>query len=93
VARVVVTAAPDPALASAGRNFLRLTVEDDGPGLPPEKRSEALKRGRRLDESKPGSGLGLSIVAETAAMYQGSITLGEARPGGLSAELVLPASS
>ena len=91
--RVAVSAALDPALASAGRSFLRLTVEDDGPGLPPEKRSEALKRGRRLDESKPGSGLGLSIVAETAAMYHGSIALGEARLGGLSAALVLPAAS
>ncbi|MFM8748371.1 MAG: sensor histidine kinase [Aestuariivirga sp.] len=91
--RVTVSAALDPALASAGRSFLRLTVEDDGPGLPAEKRAEALKRGRRLDESKPGSGLGLSIVAETAAMYQGSITLGGAALGGLSAGLILPAAS
>lgn len=91
-ARVSVSAALDPALSQAGRSFLRLTVEDDGPGLPPEKRAEALQRGRRLDETKPGSGLGLSIVAETAAMYQGSVALGQSPPGGLSATLVLPAA-
>lgn len=90
--QVAVSAALDPALTSAGRSFLRLTVDDDGPGLPPEKRTEALKRGRRLDESKPGSGLGLSIVSETAAMYHGSVMLEDAPQGGLRAALVLPAA-
>jgi len=90
--RVTVSAALAPDLAAAGRGFLRITVDDDGPGLVPEARSEALKRGHRLDESKPGSGLGLSIVAETAAMYHGGITLDAATLGGLRAELVLPAA-
>jgi signal transduction histidine kinase len=47
-------------------------------------------RGRRLDESKPGSGLGLSIVMELASLYGGRLTLGTAPIGGLRAELVLP---
>ena len=81
-----------PALRTAGRSFLVITVEDDEPGLPPEKRAEALKRGQRLDESKPGSGLGLSIVAETAAMYNGSVQLGTATLGGLRADLSLPST-
>ena len=50
------------------------------------------KRGQRLDETKPGSGLGLSIVVELAALYGGGLTLGTAPLGGLRAELVLPAA-
>jgi signal transduction histidine kinase len=66
-------------------------VEDDGPGLPADRRAEALKRGRRLDETKPGSGLGLSIVSETASMYSGKIELNSASLGGLRTTLTLPA--
>ena len=46
---------------------------------------------QRLDETKPGSGLGLSIIVELATLYGGSLTLGTAPLGGLRAELVLPA--
>jgi signal transduction histidine kinase len=70
-----------------------ISVEDDGPGLPQDQRAEALKRGQRLDETKPGSGLGLSIVAETAAMYNGSVQLEDARLGGLRAVLTLPSAA
>ena len=49
-------------------------------------------RGRRLDETKPGSGLGLSIVVELAGLYGGELALGTAPIGGLRAELVLPAT-
>lgn len=70
--------------------ILIITVDDDGPGLPAEHRDEALQRGRRLDETKPGSGLGLSIVAETADMYDGSISLAPSASGGLQAALTLP---
>jgi signal transduction histidine kinase len=91
--RVSLAAAPAPELAAAGRNFLVISVEDDGQGLPQDKRAEALKRGQRLDETKPGSGLGLSIVAETAAMYNGSVRLEDARLGGLRAVLTLPSAA
>lgn len=73
--------------------WLSITVDDDGPGLPPERREEALKRGSRLDETKPGSGLGLSIVAEAAAMYHGSLTLDSSPQNGLRACLRLPAAA
>jgi signal transduction histidine kinase len=73
-----------------GRAWLAIEVDDDGPGLPAGNRADALKRGRRLDESKPGSGLGLSIVAETAAMYGGTVTLADATAGGLRTTLRLP---
>jgi signal transduction histidine kinase len=80
-------------IASAGRSFFRIVVDDDGPGLPQEARTEVLtQRGHRLDESKPGSGLGLSIVSDLAHLYEGRLELSEARLGGLRAELVLPAA-
>ena len=69
---------------------LRIIVDDDGPGLSPAERSQVARRGQRLDETKPGSGLGLSIVTDLAALYGGSLTLGAAPIGGLRAELVLP---
>ena len=69
----------------------RIIVDDDGPGLNPAQRDQVARRGRRLDETKPGSGLGLSIVLELAALYGGSLHLGTAPIGGLRAELVLPA--
>jgi signal transduction histidine kinase len=74
-----------------GRSSVRVTVDDDGPGLTPAQRDQVARRGLRLDESKPGSGLGLSIVVELAALYGGALNLGTAPLGGLRAELVLPA--
>jgi signal transduction histidine kinase len=91
--RVSLSAAPAPGPGAAGRTFLVISVEDDGSGLPENQRAEALKRGQRLDESKPGSGLGLSIVAETAAMYNGSVHLENGPLGGLRAVLTLPAAA
>ena len=68
----------------------RLTVEDDGPGLPEERKDEVLKRGARLDETAPGSGLGLSIVDELVKAYGGSVRLSRSNLGGLKVELLLP---
>lgn len=71
---------------------LIVTIEDDGPGLTEEQRRRIGKRGLRLDETKPGSGLGLSIVSDLAASYRGSLNLGASRYGGLLARLDLPAA-
>ena len=73
-----------------GKPRVRIIVDDDGPGLSPAEREQVALRGRRLDESKPGSGLGLSIVVELAGLYGGVLTLGTAPIGGLRAELALP---
>src|SRR5215468_4587856 len=70
---------------------VRIIIDDDGPGLGPAQRDQVARRGRRLDETKPGSGLGLSIVLELATLYGGNLQLGNAPIGGLRAELVLPA--
>jgi signal transduction histidine kinase len=69
---------------------VRIIVDDDGPGLSPAEREQVALRGQRLDESKPGSGLGLSIVVELAGLYGGVLTLGTAPIGGLRTELALP---
>jgi signal transduction histidine kinase len=78
-----------PAEAGAAPT-LRILVDDDGRGLSAAERAKVSRRGQRLDESKPGSGLGLSIVTDLAALYGGSLALGSAPIGGLRAELVLP---
>ena len=69
---------------------ITVVVDDDGPGIPPARRGAALTRGSRLDETVPGSGLGLDIVRELAELYRGSLRLEEAPLGGLRARLELP---
>jgi len=83
---VLVEPPPEPGAVPS----LRIIVDDDGRGLSAAERAQVSRRGQRLDESKPGSGLGLSIVIDLAALYGGSLTLGNAPIGGLRAELVLP---
>lgn len=78
--------------AGAGPGLMTLIIEDDGGGLPAERREEVLKRGARLDEEVAGSGLGLSIVDELVRAYGGRIALGESDLGGLKATLQLPAA-
>lgn len=71
---------------------LLISIEDDGPGIPERRKAEVLKRGRRLDETVPGSGLGLHIVQEIAEHYQGGLNLKASALGGVRAELELPAA-
>jgi signal transduction histidine kinase len=70
-----------------------ISVEDDGPGVPPADRDVVLQRGVRADEAAPGTGLGLAIVRDLAQLYGGSIQLGDAASGGLRAVLTLPGTS
>jgi len=91
--RVAIEVLSEHSDATNARPNLRVVVDDDGPGLTPSQREQVqARRGNRLDESKPGSGLGLSIVVDLAALYGGALTLGTAPIGGLRAELVLPAA-
>jgi two-component system osmolarity sensor histidine kinase EnvZ len=75
--------------------ILRLTVEDDGPGIPESQRDEAMRPFTRLEEGRNpnlggGVGLGLSIAADIALSHGGSLRLSKsARLGGLKAELVI----
>ncbi len=70
--------------------MVRIIVDDDGPGLTAAEQAQVARRGQRLDETKPGSGLGLSVVTDLAQLYRGRLTLGSAPIGGLRAELLLP---
>lgn len=80
--------------ASAGEvGRLTITVEDDGAGLPADRRSEVVARGIRLDEAAPGSGLGLAIVDDLARAYGGRLDLSDSPLGGLRAALDLPTAS
>ena len=71
---------------------VELIIEDDGQGIPEEKLEQVTKRGVRLDETTPGTGLGLNIVNEMAHSYRGNLTLSKSSMGGLKASLVLKVS-
>jgi signal transduction histidine kinase len=78
-----------PAEDDGGTPHFTLAVEDDGPGIPEESAREALKRGRRLDETKPGTGLGLAIVSDLVKEYNGKLELARSELGGLKASVTL----
>jgi signal transduction histidine kinase len=87
-ARIVVTLAAAP-----GHRFV-LTVEDDGPGIPPDRRAEALLPFRRLDDARGrcagGAGLGLAIAAKAVEAMGGALTLSDSTLGGLAVRVELP---
>ncbi len=61
---------------------LTIVVDDDGPGIPENKRQLIFQRGQRVDTLRPGQGLGLSIAAEIIEQYQGKISITESPLGG-----------
>lgn len=69
---------------------LLIRIDDNGPGLSPEDAQKVLRRGVRLDEKTPGTGLGLDIVKELVDVYGGSLELKRSALGGLLVELRLP---
>ncbi len=73
-----------------GQN-VEISVEDDGPGIPPDRLAEMTHRGVRADESSPGSGFGLAIASELAEALGGGLKLHPGTPG-LSVRVTLPAA-
>ena len=81
--------------ANHGRGSLLVTIDDDGPGIPPDKREEVFKPFVRLDEARnldaSGTGLGLSIARDIARSHGGDIMLDDSPLGGLRAVIKVPA--
>jgi len=71
---------------------LLIVVEDDGPGIGEQDLELVMRRGHKLDESKPGHGHGLGIVNDIAGLYGGSLSLDRSSLGGLRVRLDLPAA-
>ena len=73
---------------------IEMTVSDDGPGIPPAKRTAVFDRFVRLDSSRSrgggGTGLGLSIVAEIVAAHGGHVSISERPGGGTAVRVSLP---
>jgi signal transduction histidine kinase len=75
----------------AKQREVAIVIEDDGPGIPPDKREAIFGRGARLDSRQPGTGLGLAIARDVAEIYGGGVALGESEDlGGLAVTLSLP---
>lgn len=74
---------------------VKIAVDDDGPGIPPERREDVFRPFVRLDPSRNqatgGIGLGLTIARDVARSHGGDLTLGRAPTGGLRALVYLPA--
>src|SRR5712671_186734 len=74
--------------------YLTVTVDDDGPGIPPAMREEVFKPFLRLDDARNqdegGTGLGLAIARDIARSHGGDITLGDSPMGGLRAAVRIP---
>ena len=76
--------------ASAAGSETVIAIVDDGPGIPPDRVAEALRRGGRLDDGDAGAGLGLAIVADILEAWGGSLALGPTTSGAMTATVRLP---
>lgn len=78
------------AIKHDGGESLLLLIEDDGPGIAPEKARAVLQRGVRGDTSHPGHGIGLAIVQDIVQLYHGKLTIGASGLGGAKFTVALP---
>ena len=80
--------------AVRGKTSVEITVDDDGPGIPPERHEDVFRPFVRLDESRNvdtgGSGLGLTIARDIARSHGGDVSLGTSPLGGLRVVVRLP---
>lgn len=87
--RVHLSIAPAPAKKGQGRTPLRIRIEDDGPGMPPDQVREAMERGARLDQSTEGHGIGLAVVREIVETGYGGLIDIASSPSGTAVEITL----
>jgi two-component system osmolarity sensor histidine kinase EnvZ len=83
--------------ATRDTRFLTIHIDDDGPGIPADRRDDVFRPFFRLDEARnqdeginDGTGLGLAIARDIASSHGGDITLGDSRFGGLRATVRVP---
>lgn len=86
---VVLSVNPTEVEGDAVRS-LQISIEDDGPGIPEQERSEVLQRGKRADQRIPGQGIGLSVADEIVRLYGGRIEVLDSRLGGAKLLVNLP---
>src|SRR5262249_38670158 len=76
------------------KRFWTIHIDDDGPGIPPNKREEVFKPFVRLDtarnQDEGGTGLGLAIARDIARSHGGDISLSDSKAGGLRATVRVP---
>ena len=96
IENAIAYAGPDAEVTVAVRSNapIRLVVEDNGPGIPPDRRAEVLQRFARGGHgSAPGMGLGLPIVEDIAGLFGASLSLDDGAGGkGLRATVTFPAT-
>jgi two-component system sensor histidine kinase PhoQ len=68
--------------SAASGHGLEITIEDDGHGIDPAMIDTVLERGKRMDETVPGHGIGLSMAREIIAVYGGKLDIGSGHLGG-----------
>ncbi len=76
--------------AGNGNGQMALCVEDDGPGIEPQRADEVLQRGVRLDEATPGHGIGLPMVRDIVEAYGGKLVFERSKLGGANIVITLP---
>lgn len=76
--------------AAPAADAIRITVADDGPGVPEAARDRLGTRGVRLDATTPGHGIGLGIVRDITSAYGGTMAFADAAQGGLEVAVTLP---
>lgn len=78
-----------PVTGENGSKRIQIVIDDDGPGIPESRRNQILQRGKQANPEIDGQGLGLDMVLETVAIYNGSLKLLDNDLGGLRIEVIL----
>lgn len=71
-------------------NFIEISVGDDGPGIPQDKQHLLLERGQRLDSYESGQGIGMAVVSDLVAAYEGQLEIGTSDLGGARVTVKFP---
>ena len=69
---------------------LELIIEDDGPGIPDNRKEQVLNRGARADTQQPGQGIGLAVAIDIISSYDGALKIEQSSLGGAKFVITLP---